>query len=953
MKTRAFLLSWMLVASAAAGFAMSLADLKCEFRLDPLGIDVARPQLSWVLRSDQRGDRQIAYQVLVSSSRASLGEDQGELWDTGKVESDRTLNVPYAGAALRSSQQVFWKTRVWDAAGQVSDWSPVAKWTMGLIDPAEWHAKWISASGAEKYASSYPALARQDFRDRHAFAKAYPNALPSGGPNYSCLLARRDFDAKPALARALVHVSGLGQYELSVNGRKIGEQLLSPGWTDYRKTVLYDTFDITGHLSAGRNCIGLILSNGMYNIQPDYERYVKFLNSFGPLKAIVQVRLEYADGTVDFVGTDAKWQVSPGPVTYSNFFGGEDYDARRVQAGWDRAGFHSGQTWQRALETEGPGGKLRGLSAAAPPLKAIATLTPLSRTQLNSNTWVYDLGQNTSIMPRVTVRGPAGSAVRIIPAELLSPDGRVDRTSATQDGVRPAWWQYTLGSEDSVEWMPQFFYQGARYLQVELFPAEAGHQLPEVERLTGVVVHTSATSISEFSCSNELFNRIHTLVRWAQRSNLVSIVTDCPHREKMGWLEQYHLNGPSLRYNYDLLTLFRKAMNDMADSQLENGFVPNIAPEFFVAGGESLSNGFRNSPEWGSAFILVPWQQYLFSGDTSLIEDYYEQMKRYLAFLGSTAEDHIVPFGLGDWYDLGPKPPWGSQLTPVPLTATAIYYYDHVVMAEMAKLVGRPDDAREFEERARAIRASFNRRFFHADTGTYATGSQTANALPLFLGIVEPEFRGRVADAIVADIRAHGNGITSGDVGYRFLLKALAMEGRSEVIFEMNNQAEKPGYGYQLKKGATALTEKWDASVGSFGSNNHFMLGQINEWFYHDLAGIGPDEAVPGFKNVIIRPNVIGDLTWVKGQYETVRGPVVTHWTRENDMVVLECTIPANCTATVYVPTADAAEVTEGGIPAARAAHVKHLRDENGAAVYAISSGTYRFAAPHTRRSTR
>ncbi|HYP16035.1 MAG TPA: family 78 glycoside hydrolase catalytic domain, partial [Opitutus sp.] len=801
-------------------------------------------------------------------------------------------------------------------------------------------------AGAEKYAIFYPEAARLDFRDRKAFAVAHPHAVPRDEPNYSSLLARREFEAKPELVRAVVHVCGLGHYELSVNGRKVGDELLSPGWTDYRKTVLYDTFDITRHLTAGRNAIGLILSNGMYNIQPDYERYVKFLNSYGPLKAIAQVRLEYANGAVETFGTDATWQVSPGPVTYSNLFGGEDYDARKEQVGWDRPGFEAARAWDAALETEGPGGTLRGLSAAAPPLKAVATLTPLNRTRLNATTWVYDLGQNTSIMPRLRVRGPAGSAVRIIPAELLGPDGAVDRRSATQDGVRPAWWQYTLAEAAPAEWRAQFFYQGARYLQVELLPARPGGALPEVEQLTGLVVHTSAEPIGEFSCSNELFNRVHTLVRWAQRSNLVSIITDCPHREKMGWLEQYHLNGPSLRYNYDLLTLFRKAMNDMADSQLENGFVPNIAPEFFIAGGEELTNGFRNSPEWGSAFILVPWQQYLFSGDTALITDYYDRMKRYLAFLASTAEDHIVPFGLGDWYDLGPKPPWGSQLTPVPFTATAIYYYDNVVMAEMAKLVGRPDDAREFERRAREIRASFNRRFFNAETGTYATGSQTANALPLFLELVEPQHRSRLADAIVADIRARGNAFTSGDVGYRFLLKALAMEGRSEVIFDMNNQTEKPGYGYQLKRGATALTEKWDASVGDFGSHNHFMLGQINEWFYHDLAGIGMDPAAPGFRNAIVKPSVVGDLVWVKGRYETVRGPIATVWRRENGALVLECSIPAGATATVFVPASNADEVTEGGRPAARAPHVNFLRMEAGAAVFAVGSGTYRFVAP-------
>lgn len=945
LTTVAFFLGAIFPGSLRGAGSLSVAALQCEGRDNPLGVDLAQPALSWRLSTAARAAAQTAYQVLVASSPQQLAQNQGDLWDSGQVKSNETLNVVYAGRPPRASQQVFWKVRVWDQDGSPSDWSPPASWTLGLLTPTDWNAQWISAAGAEQQATFYPEAARRDFNRRDSFARAYPRATEIPEPNYASLLARREFETKAGLIRAVVHVCGLGQYELSVNGRKIGDALLSPGWTDYRKTVLYDTYDITEQITAGRNAIGLILSNGMYNIQPDYARYVKFLNSYGPLKAIAHLRLEYADGRVETIGTDKTWQVAPGPVTYSNLFGGEDYDARRAEAGWNKPGFQPTKTWAAGLETAGPGGKLLGLSAAAPPIKAIATLTPARRTQLDADTWVYDLGQNASIMPRLRVRGPRGSSVRIIPAELLGADGGVDRRSATQDGVRPAWWQYTSASDEVADWMPQFFYQGGRYLQVELFPAEDNPTLPVVEQLAGVVVHSSAAPIGEFSSSNELFNRIHTLVRWAQRSNLMSIITDCPHREKLGWLEQYHLNGPSLRYNFDLTALFRKGMNDMADSQLENGFVPNIAPEFFVAGPMDLSNGFRNSSEWGSSFIIVPWQQYLFSGDTTLIRDYYARMKRYVAFLTSTAQDHLIPFGLGDWYDLGPKAPWGSQLTPVPFTATAIYYYDNLLMAEMARLVGQPADAEEFLQRAQAIRASFNRNFFKPETAVYATGSQTCQAMPLFLGLVEPQHRRRVADVLVADIRARGNAFTAGDVGYRFLLRALAMEGRSEVVFDMNNQTEKPGYGYQLKMGATSLTEKWDAGVGSFGSQNHFMLGQINEWFYHDLAGIQPDETGPGFKKIVIKPAVVGDLLWVKASYDSVRGPISSAWQRSEGRLTMTLTIPANTTATVYVPTMRPNSVMENGTAASTARGVKFLRTENGCAVFEVGSGTYSFSA--------
>ncbi|HEX8316055.1 MAG TPA: family 78 glycoside hydrolase catalytic domain, partial [Flavisolibacter sp.] len=692
----------------------------------------------------------------------------------------------------------------------------------------------------------------------------------------------------------------------------------------------------------GDNAVGIILGNGMYNIKPDRVRYVKFLNSFGLLKAIAQLRLTYKDGTVETVATDASWKASKGPVTFNNVFAGEDYDARLVQAGWDAAGFVTDASWKAVTVTAGPGGKLKGLSCSAPPIKAIDTLKAVKANEVKPRVWIYDFGQNASMMPRLKVAGPAGSSVRVIPTELLGKDGLADRASATQDGVRPAWWQYTLSGKGAEEWFPKFFYQGARYLQVELYAAKEGGALPKIELLEDVIVHSSSTPIGTFQTSNELFNRIYGLVRWAQRSNMMSLMTDCPQREKLGWLEEAHLNGPALRYNFDMAPLFRKAMQDMADAQLDTGFIPNIAPEYFIASTKKLTDGFRNSPEWGSAFIIVPWQQYIFSGDISLLKTYYKDMKRYVAFLASSAKANILTAGLGDWYDLGPKPPWGSQLTPVPYTATAIYYYDNWIMSRIAKLLGNESDAATYAKAADNIRDAFNKEFYKPETGQYATGSQTCNAMALYLNLAAPEHRPQLVEAIVADIRKRGNGLTSGDVGYRFLLKALAEEGRSDVIFDMNNQSEKPGYGYQLKMGATSLTEKWDASVGNFGSQNHFMLGQINEWFFNDLVGISSDESSAGFKKIIIRPAVLETISWVKGSFQSINGTVVSEYRQEGRKLMMKVSIPPNTTATVFVP-AGKASVTESGKPAAAAKGVKFVRTENGRAVYELGSGEYAF----------
>ena len=918
--------------------------LKCDSWVNPHGIDVPHPGLSWTIssKSSQRNIIQTAYQLLVASSLEKLESNNGDLWNSGKVKSNKMSQVNYAGKSLKSSQKYWWKVKIWHATSKESVWSEPANWTMGMFRANEWKAQWITAMGAEKYAHQYKS-AKRDFNLGNVLPEFRVFGPKPTVPNFSSMLLRKEFKTASGLKRAVVHASGLGQYELYINGSKSGDYLLAPSWSYYPKTVLYDTYEVTNQIKSGTNAIGLILGNSMYNIQPDSVRYVKFIGSFGPLKAIVQLQLEYENGTVQIVGSDKSWNVSAGPITYSNFYGGEDFDARLLPTGWNQPNLIADERWSPAIECSGPGGELKGLSCASAPVKAIETLSPIKVTQLKPNLWVYDLGQNTSVMPDMTVKGNVGAAVRIIPAELLHSDGTVDRTSATQDGVRPAWWQYTLSQTNQSEhWLPQFFYQGGRYLQVELFPAKGDSILPIVEALKAVVIHSSAEPIGTFSCSNELFNNIYQLVRWAQRSNMMSILTDCPQREKQGWLEQYHLNGPSLRYNFDLSTNFRKAMNDMADCQLKNGLIPNIAPEFFIVT-PNINNGFRNSPEWGSAFIIVPWQQYLFTGDVSLFSRYYDQMKRYVAFLDASSKNNIIHAGLGDWYDIGPKPAWGSQLTPVSFTATAIFFYDNQIMNKIASILGNKEDAKFYERRTELIRQAFNKEFFNSEKGIYATGSNTTCAMPLFLNIVEPQNRKILADSLVSDIRRRGNAFTSGEVGYRFLLGALAQEGYSDLIYAMNNQTDKPGYGYQIKKGATSLTEKWDAGVGKFGSQNHFMSGQINEWFFHDLLGIGVEADGAGFRKSIIKPMAIDELKWVKGSYETVSGLISVEWKHENSTFELNLNIPANTSATVYMPAQTEKAVTESGKRAVKSKGTKFLRMEKDRAVYEIGSGEFHF----------
>jgi hypothetical protein len=897
-------------ATPAPAAALSPANLRCEYAVNPLGIDAPDPRLFWTVESSQRGQKQTAYEILAASSPELLAQDKGDLWDSGKVATDETIQISYAGRPLESSQPVFWKVRVWDANGKRSAWSRPATWTMGILKPSDWSAKWIA-----------------------------------GSPKWETVLLRREFAVKPGLKRALVHVCGLGQYELTLNGKKAGDDLLTPGWTKYDRTCLYDTRDITTNLKRGKNAVGIELGNGMYNVPttrfkpPGYQPY-----SFGPLQAIAQIRLEYADGSVETLGTDETWRAAPGPIVSSSIYSGEDFDARRAQKGWNRIKFDDSK-WPSAQIVNGPGGELKGLSCAAPPIRLFEIHQPVSSRTLTNGDILFDLGQNAAHIPKISVIGPAGSRVRVIPSELG--DGLASQGSMGEQRRSTIWCDFTKATDGVETWSPKFFYIGCRYLEVECFPAKGETQLPAVKSIAGIVVQSASEPAGEFECSNPLFNRIRALVRWAQRSNMMSVMTDCPQREKRGWLEEDHLNGPALRYEFDLAQLFTKMLNDIADSQLANGLVPTTAPEYAVFRDKGQTGDergrFGDSPEWGSAFLLVPWQQYQFDGDLDLLRRHYDGMKRYVDYLAGRATNHIVNYGLGDWYDIGPKHPGISQLTPIALTGTAFYYYDTWILAQTAALLGKPDEAQQFETRAAEIRAEFNEKFYDATNRFYATGSQTANAIPLVMNLCDPTNRAAVLDAIVCDIRARGNALTAGDVGYRYLLLALAEGERSDVIFDMNNQSEKPGYGFQLKKGATSLTEAWDAGRGS--SQNHFMLGQIMEWFYHDVAGIGGDPAGPGFKKIIIRPQPADDLTWARADYDSIRGKITSDWKRAGGKFTLNVTIPANTTASVFIPATSAETVTESGKPAAQSVGVKFLRMDNDCAVFEIESGAYTFGS--------
>jgi len=889
-----------------------LANLRCEYRINPLGVGSARPRLSWELRSSHHGVMQSAYRILVSEDTPSLKKNEGTVWDSQKRSSGVSIGTSYAGPALSPGHTYYWKVMVWDAQrNDSSHWSPIASWQTGLLDRSDWkNAQWIGYAALPDSGLRLPAPSVKGVKKSGPFRDTLP-------------IFRREFEITKPLLRATAFISGLGHFELSVNGERTGDHFLDPGWVAYDKKALYVALDLTAQLKQGANAIGAMLGNGFYYIPR--ERYHKLLTAYGYPKLIARIVLEYRDGSTEDIVTDRNWRTSAGPITFSSIYGGEDYDARREQKGWDSPNFDESH-WRPAIPVTGP----PVLEAQdEEPLKVFEHFTA-RRIFPAGNTWIYDLGQNSSGIIRLRVSGPKGAIVRITPAELLAADSTANQKATG----KPYYWEYILKGDGLESWRPRFTYYGFRYLQLEgAVPAGQPNprNLPVVEELSGLHTRNAMERIGQFTCSNELFRHIDTLIDWAIQSNMASVFTDCPHREKLGWLEEAHLMGNSMRYGYDIGALYRKLIRDMEDAQTPDGLVPEIAPEFTVFG-----EPFRDSPEWGSSSILVPWYLYLWYGDRTALIEAWPMMQRYMHYLAGRAQDHLLYQGLGDWYDIGPKGPGYSQQTPKGVTASAMYYRDLMIMTRIANILHEPD---EYSHEAEIVKKAFNEKFFDTKTGEVATGSQAANAMALYNGIIPEQYRAAVMANIVKDLKQRNYSLTAGDIGFCYLLKALDEGGRPDLIFDMNSRTDVPGYGYQLAKGATALTESWAALAGV--SNDHLMLGHILEWFYEGLAGIkGPDD-----KHFTIRPEPVGDIQWAQADYHSPYGLVSSHWKRSATTFDLEVAIPANTTATVYLPVKTGAVITEGWKRLDLRPDVHLVKQDSGWAVFELGSGSYNFRA--------
>ncbi len=866
-----------------------IISASCNNISEPLGISQNEVTFSWKMVSPKRNVMQTAYQIVVSEDGK-----KGKIWNSGKVASDQSILIHYAGPALKAGTSYFWKVRVWDNQGDESAWSTSNRFLTGLFTETDWSgAKWIGCDELDSSKRIVPGV--------HA-----PGSLPEWknkpSGDHILPLLRKEFTVKPGLERALVFVCGLGQYELDLNGEKVGDHFMAPGWTHYDSLCFYNVYDVTADLKPGRNAFGIWLGNGFYIIPNTLYR--KLITAYGNPKMILKMDLSYKDGSKETLTSDESWKTTASPVTFSSIFAGETFNAALEQDGWNKPEFDD-TAWQPAKVMRRPGKRLEAEDDY--PVKVMEQIDVkriLSTDSLDTQ-YLYDFGQNASGIVKIEVTGQKGDTIRLVPAELIDARGN-PLQGATGE---PFCLTYILKGSGTEIWSPWFTYYGFRYVGVKgAVPDTLSTPsfLPRILKMTLLHTRNSSPETGYFHTSEDLFNRISHLIRWAIKSNLQSVVTDCPHREKLGWLEQTHLMGNSIHYNFDICALYKKQIRDMRFAQFANGMIPTIAPEF-----TRFAGGFLDTPEWGSAGVILPWLVYQWYGDRKALEDAWPMMTRYVDYLKSKSKDHILDYGLGDWYDLGPDFPGYAQLTPVKLTATAIYYYDVKLIGEMARILGKEEDQKIYGDWAEEIKDAFNREFFNPQSRIYSTGSQTAISMPLVVGLVDEKYRKDVFQTLIESVQRSGKALTAGDVGFHFLVRALSDGGAGELLYEMNARDDVPGYGFQLKKGATTLTESWAALERV--SNNHLMLGHLMEWFYAGLVGIEQTDSSVAFREVKIAPQMVKKVGEAGATFESPYGRIASHWKKTTEGYDLEVEIPANTAALVYLPFTEGKRLTESG----------------------------------------
>ncbi len=953
--------------------SVQLTHLRCEYLINPMGIDAANPRLNWIITSSRRGERQTAYQILVASTPELLRQDNGDLWDSGKVLSDETTQIAYQGQPLVSREGWYWKVRIWDQDGR-SAWSPVARWEMGLLKPTDWTANWISAGTPATNPAARLVIRQATYEAKdgssatdvraaltrlvednrlvavvnnktlgvdaaHNHAKQLRVDYEFNGRNYTNEVSenetliipkdaavlpylRKDFDLAQRVRRAVLYVTALGLYEVHINGRRVGNHVFAPDWTDYRKRVRYQAYDVTTLLKKGDNALAAILASGWYSGHIGNGGY----QFFGKVPALLaQLEVTYDDGSTKTIVTDSSWKSHLSPILSSDFMLGETYDARQEVKNWDKPGLDESR-WIPVKLREEPSLLLQ--AQVMQPVRELCELKPKKVTEPQGGHWVYDLGQNMVGVVRLKVSVPAGTEVTLRHAEMLNPDGTL-YTKNLRGAVSID--HYICKGQGTEIWQPRFTFHGFRYVELTGLA-----ERPKADAVTGIVIGSDTPQTGQFTCSDPLLNQLQSNIQWGQRGNYLSVPTDCPQRdERLGWMGDAQVFIRTATYNADVAAFFTKWLVDVDDGQSQNGSFSDVSPN---------TDGKGGVPGWGDAGVICPWTIYEVYGDKRILERHLPAMIKWVEYLRRHSDNLIRDRDrgndYGDWLSINAD-------TPKDLIGTAYFAYSTHLVAESCAALGHFEDAAKYEQLFQDIKAAFIKRYVAAD-GRIQGNTQCAYVLALRFGLLPDDLRPKAAQYLEDDIQARGWHLSVGFLGVSYLLPALTRADEAQTAYRLLLQDTYPSWLFEVKQGATTIWERWDGWTPDKGfedprmnSFNHYAFGSCGEYLFSNIGGIRP--ASPGFKTILIDPVICSGLTWAKTSYDSIHGRIATFWKVDGSRLTLKVTVPANTSATVYVPAKNAASVRESGKPLNQATGIKLLRQENNKVVLEIGSGTYSF----------
>lgn len=905
---------------------LKVGDLKCDDRDNPLGIDCKTPRLSWKIYDERRSSIQTAYQIIVSKSFKKVEQGISVEWDTGKIESDQCLEIPYGGALLIAYERYFWRVRVWNNMAKVSDWSVTSFWEMGILNKEDWSSKWISL---------YSSIVRNE-------------SIPSP-------LLRKVFILSKVIKSARAYSTSLGLYELYINGSKVGDDCFTPGWTDYNKRVQYQTYDIKDYLKNGENVIGAILGNGWYCGRIGWlggSRFYGFKPSF-----LAKIRIEYSDKTSEEIATDSSWKVSTGPILDNDIYDGEKYDARLEMDGWNRSGYND-SAWHIPEVRDMEGVNL--VAQQCETVKKVLELKPIKITESAACRYIFDMGQNMAGHIRLKVRGEAGTRIIIRHAENLFSDGTLNtRSLRSAQSID----EYTCKGCDVETYEPRFTYHGFRYIEISGYPGKLN-----LESMTGIVISQGLRIVGSFKCSNELLNKLYDNIVWTQRSNYIEVPIDCPQRdERLGWLGDGSLFLRTATFIVDTSAFISKWMIDIEDAQRTNGVFTCVAP--FIA--EFMNKTLPKDLAlygWADAGILIPWLMYLVYGNIRILEEHYMAMTKWLKYQEDLSINYIVPdYGLRDWLsiEINKRDDYQNSYwdTPSNLIGTAYFSFCSNLMSGISRVLGRKNEEKYYSELSSKIRIAFNREFV-TDTTRIMGNTQTAYVLALYFDLLPKEKREIAVNNLIRDIVLRDYHLTTGIVGTALALHVLSDFGHCEIAYKILENEDFPSLLYQVKEGATTIWERWDGWTRDHGylnaatfaadvmnSYNQSVFGSIGAWLYQVVAGIDVDTSKPAYKRVLIKPRPGGSLSFASANYESRYGTIISKWSVKDNKIRYDIVIPPNTTALVSLPASGKECVTYNGVGVIQADDITEVSYDMGYLTFKVNSGEYSFDVKNIRQT--